>query len=74
QVKSKKVDPRRPLRKIVFNVQTRRELTIGESAIDHGLAIAAGSELCKDVANMPPNICDPVYLGEQAQELATDFD
>ena len=74
QLKSKKVDPRRPLRKIVFNVPTRRELTIGESAIEHGLAIAAGSKLCKDVANMPPNICNPAYLGEQAQELATNFD
>jgi len=74
QLKSKKVDPRRPLRKIVFNVPTRRELTIGESAIEHGLAIAAGSKLCKDVANMPPNICNPAYLGEQAQALASNFD
>ena len=74
QLKSKKVDPRRPLRKMVFNVPTRRELTIGESAIEHGLAIAAGSKLCKDVANMPPNICNPAYLGEQAKELETNFD
>ena len=74
QLKSKKSDPRRPLRKIVFNVPTRRELTIGESAIEHGLAIAAGSKLCKDVANMPPNICNPAYLGEQAQEIADNFD
>jgi leucyl aminopeptidase len=69
QLKSKKTDPRRPLRKIVFNVPTRRELTIGENAIEHGLAVAAGAKLCKDVANMPPNICNPRYLGEQAQEL-----
>ena len=74
QLKTKKGEPRRPLRKIVFNVPTRRELTIGESAIEHGLAIAAGSKLCKDVANMPPNICNPAYLGEQAQELAANFD
>jgi leucyl aminopeptidase len=69
QLKSKKTDPRRPLRKIVFNVPTRRELTIGENAIEHGLAVAAGAKLCKDVANMPPNICNPRYLGEQAQAL-----
>ncbi|WP_105169182.1 leucyl aminopeptidase [Pseudoalteromonas sp. T1lg23B] len=69
QLKSKKVDPRRPLRKIVFNVPTRRELTIGETAIEHGLAIASGAKLCKDVANMPPNICNPRYLGEQAKSL-----
>ncbi|MDK1289190.1 leucyl aminopeptidase [Pseudoalteromonas umbrosa] len=74
QLKSKKSEARRPLRKIVFNVPTRRELTIGESAIEHGLAIAAGAKLCKDVANMPPNICNPRYLGEQAELLAKEFD
>ncbi|ALU44189.1 leucyl aminopeptidase [Pseudoalteromonas rubra] len=74
QLKSKKSEARRPLRKIVFNVPTRRELPIGESAIEHGLAIAAGATLCKDVANMPPNICNPRYLGEQAQALADEFD
>jgi len=74
QLKSKKSDTRRPLRKIVFNVPTRRELTIGESAIDHGLAIAQGMKLCKDVANMPPNICNPAYLGEEAKKIAADFD
>ncbi|AOT07161.1 leucyl aminopeptidase [Pseudoalteromonas luteoviolacea] len=74
QLKSKKSEARRPLRKIVFNVPTRRELTIGENAIEHGLAIAAGAKLCKDVANMPPNICNPRYLGEQAELLANEFD
>ncbi|MBQ4844302.1 leucyl aminopeptidase [Pseudoalteromonas sp. MMG005] len=73
QLKSKKTDLRRPLRKIVFNVPTRRELTIGETAIEHGLAIASGAKLCKDVANMPPNICNPRYLGEQAKVLE-EFD
>ncbi len=74
QLKSKKSDTRRPLRKIVFNVPTRRELTIGEQAIEHGLAIAEGMNICKDVANMPPNICNPRYLAEQASQLAEQFD
>ena len=74
QLKSKKSEARRPLRKIVFNVPTRRELTIGETAIEHGLAISHGQKLCKDVANMPPNICNPAYLGEQAQALEANFD
>ena len=42
QLKTTKSEPRRPLRKMVFNVPTRRELTSGERAIQHGLAIAAG--------------------------------
>lgn len=73
QLKSKKDESRRPLRKMVFNVPTRRELPIGETAIDHGVAVSAGMKLCKDVANMPPNICNPAYLLERAQELATEF-
>ncbi|MCW8107472.1 leucyl aminopeptidase [Alteromonas ponticola] len=73
QLKTKKGEPRRPLRKIVFNVPTRRELTVGERAVEHGLAIAAGAKVTKDVANMPPNICNPGYLWEQAQELASNY-
>ncbi|MDX5406275.1 MAG: leucyl aminopeptidase [Chromatiaceae bacterium] len=69
RLKSKKDETRRPLRKIVFNVPTRRDLTIGEKAVEHGLAIAAGIKQCKDVGNMPPNICTPQYLAEQAQLL-----
>lgn len=74
QLKTKKGEPRRPLRKIVFNVPTRRELTVGEKAVEHGLAIAKGVKVTKDVANMPPNICNPAYLWEQAQQLATEYD
>ncbi|TPV56924.1 leucyl aminopeptidase [Aestuariibacter sp. GS-14] len=73
QLKSKKGEARRPLRKIVFNVPTRRELTVGEKAVEHGLAISKGMKVTKDVANMPPNICNPAYLWEQAQQLAAEY-
>ena len=74
QLKTKKGEPRRPLRKIVFNVPTRRELTVGERAVEHGLAISRGAKVTKDVANMPPNICNPAYLWEQAQSLASQYE
>lgn len=61
QLKTNKSEPRRPLRKMVFNVPTRRELTSGERAIQHGLAIAAGIKAAKDLGNMPPNICNAAY-------------
>ncbi|NRA70016.1 MAG: leucyl aminopeptidase [Gammaproteobacteria bacterium] len=73
-LKSKKDETRRPLRKIVFNVPTRRELPIGERAIKHGEAIASGMTLCKDVANMPPNICNPAYLARQSRQLSETHD
>ena len=73
QLKTKKGEARRPLRKIVFNVPTRRELPTGERAVEHGLAVAMGMKTTKDVANMPPNICNPAYLLEQANALAEEF-
>ena len=72
-LKTRIAEPRRPLRKIVFNVPTRRELPIGERAINHALAIAEGVTTCKNVANMPPNICNPAYLAEQAKILENDY-
>ncbi|MBD1389115.1 leucyl aminopeptidase [Neiella sp. HB171785] len=74
QLKTKKGETRRPLRKITFNVPTRRDLPAGEKAIAHGLAVAEGVLVCKDVANMPPNICNPAYLAEQAKQLGKDYD
>jgi leucyl aminopeptidase len=74
QLKTKKGEPRRPLRKMVFNVPTRKELTSGERAIEHGSAVSKGVLVAKDVSNMPPNICNPKYLNEQAAELVSQYD
>lgn len=73
-LKTRKGETRRPLRKLVFNVPTRRELTLGERAIEHGMAVSAGMHLCRDVANMPPNICNPAYLASQARQMAEIHD
>jgi leucyl aminopeptidase len=70
QFKSKKDSERRPLRKMIFNVATRRELSLGEKAIAEGEAISHGSNVARDLANMPGNICHPTYLANQAIDLA----
>ncbi|OOE54812.1 MULTISPECIES: leucyl aminopeptidase [Salinivibrio] len=74
QFKSVKPEIRRPLRKMVFNVPTRRELNLGERAIAHGLAVASGINACKDLGNMPPNVANPAYLASQARRLADDYE
>lgn len=74
QLKSNPGETRRPLRKLVFNVPTRKELTLSENAINHGLAIAKGVKKCKDLGNLPPNICNPDYLASQARQLADKYD
>ncbi len=72
-LKSKKDEARRPLRKITWNVPTRRDLTTGETAVTHAEAVARGMALTRNVANLPPNICNPAYLAEQGQALAEQY-
>ncbi|WP_019614584.1 leucyl aminopeptidase [Psychromonas ossibalaenae] len=74
QFKTNKDNTRRPLRKLTFNVPSRKELARAELALQHGLAVSSGAKACKDLANMPPNICTPLYLAEQAQALDERFD
>ncbi len=70
EFKSKSDAARRPVRRLVFNVTTRKELTVGEKAITEGLAISKGAHKARDLANLPPNIANPAYLAEQAKMLA----
>ncbi|HJW46957.1 MAG TPA: leucyl aminopeptidase [Lysobacter sp.] len=54
-----------------------KHLTIqGEdkAALTHGKAIAAGVAFTRELGNLPPNICNPSYLAQQAQEFAAKFD
>ncbi len=74
ELKSKKDHPRRPPRKITFSVPSRRDLADCERAIRDGLAIAAGVKFARDLGNQPANICTPLYLAEQAQQLAKKYD
>ncbi len=73
EFKSIKPETRRELRKIVFNVPSRRELPLAESAIQHAVAISAGIKATKDLANTPPNICTPRHLADKAIELAQSY-
>lgn len=73
ELKTKKKEKRRPLRKITFTVPTRRELPQGEEALVEGRAIANGIRLTRDLANRPANICTPSYLAKQALDLGKSY-
>ena len=40
--------------------------------LDRGIAIAAGVQLARELGDLPPNICNPAYLAEQARKIAAD--
>ena len=42
-------------------------------ALAQGKAIAAGVAFSRELGNLPPNICNPGYLAQQAQEFAARF-
>ena len=38
-----------------------------------GAAIGSGLAFARDLANLPPNVCTPTYMGNRAQQLAKEF-
>ena len=42
------------------------------AALAQGQAIAEGVAFTRELGNLPPNICNPAYLAEQAQTFAQD--
>ncbi len=73
QFKSSKSEARRPLRRFIFNVSSRRELPVGENAIRDAVAISNGISETKNLANMPGNICNPPFLADHAEKFAQQF-
>jgi leucyl aminopeptidase len=41
-----------------------------ERGLEHGDAVAAAVRLQRDLANLPANVCTPIYLADQARALA----
>jgi len=70
-IKSKKPEPK-ALSKITIHVE-KADNQQAEIALKQGFAISAGVALAKDLGNLPPNICTPTYLGEQAKKLAKQY-
>ena len=73
QLKSKKDTTRRPLRKVVLSVSSRRDLNDSEAALKEGQAIAHGVKLTKDLGNLPGNICTPSYLADIALQFDKEY-
>ncbi len=72
QFKSKKADPR-ALKKVTLAVD-KAELADAERALQHARAIAAGVAFTKDLGNLPPNLCHPSYLAEEAKALGKAYE
>lgn len=66
--KDEKASPKKGIAKLTINVAAS-EVTAAETGLADGQALAAGVSLAKDLGNLPPNVCTPSYLAEQALAL-----
>jgi leucyl aminopeptidase len=61
------------MRTLTLAVGDRADVRKAEAGRTQGAAIAEGMALTKDLGNLPPNVCTPAYLAEQARELAKRY-
>jgi leucyl aminopeptidase len=69
QCKGKQDKHKPTLQKLALLVSGREDLHAGEKGLRDGNAISTGIALAKDLGNMPPNICTPAYLANEARKL-----
>jgi leucyl aminopeptidase len=44
-----------------------------QAALKEGVATADGADLARTLGNLPPNVCTPSYLADEARKLARQF-
>src|SRR5579883_3008002 len=66
--------PKAPkLATVAVAVDATRSLKAASEGLRAGVALAHGAAFTRDLANLPPNVCTPTYLGERAEALAKEF-
>ncbi len=57
------------LAQLEIHIDSRKLLKDAENGLKRGLALASGVAFAKDLGNLPPNVCHPTYLAEQAKAM-----
>jgi leucyl aminopeptidase len=63
----------RPLKTVIVAVGDARAAKAATKGLGIGAAIGGGIALARDLANLPPNVCTPTYMGERALKLSKEF-
>lgn len=72
-MKSKKDASKISLTNISIHLNQEESLVAAKQGLAAGEALAQGLSLTKDLGNLPPNVCTPTYLAEQAQALGQHY-
>jgi leucyl aminopeptidase len=72
EMKSKRT-PARPLARLEFLVDGTADLRPAARGLREGEAIGSGSNLARELGNLPGNVCTPTYLANRARRLGRDL-
>lgn len=73
KLKTQKVAPAPALKAVTLALAGTSVPPPAERALKEAMALADGVDFAKTLGNLPPNICTPTYLAEQARKLAREF-
>jgi leucyl aminopeptidase len=64
---------KKSIKRLTLHIADAAQVKEAEAGLADGKALAAGVSLTKDLGNLPPNVCTPAYLAEQALELGKAY-
>ncbi|MDB6157978.1 MAG: pepB [Gammaproteobacteria bacterium] len=62
-----------PLQKVLAGPVRKAGVEAAERGLEHGQAVSSAVSLQRDLANLPANVCTPIYLADQARALAKQY-
>jgi len=73
QLKTQKKAPTPTLADVTLALQVGPVTLQAQAAVREAAATADGVDLARTLGNLPPNICTPAYLADEAHKLARQF-
>jgi len=71
EFKAQSKDKHKPsLQKLTLLIGSRDQAKAADEGVRTGRAVAEGVSLARTLGNLPPNVCTPAYLAEQARKFA----
>ena len=63
----------KPLMSVSVAVADARGIKAASKGLEIGAALGGGIALARDLANLPPNVCTPTYMGNRALQMSKEF-
>jgi len=73
KAKKEQKEAKSGLMKLEIHLAAQEDNQATQQSLKEALALAAGVSFTKDLGNLPPNVCTPTYLAEEAKVMAKTY-